>query len=240
MKANLPRDELLHVLSDARLRAHPSKSWLLPPEKTGRMARLWARRYYRGCLGRSFQHTQTFATATGRGAADILDSAQFAGFVDECVLGAFDSARRVGEMARVHLDGAAHPGAWWRDLVAYEYFWFLQEATTESAARIRRHQRGVSAVCQTFAWLVSRILERLRAGEAVPNDLHQECTLLFSRGADGRVVVVEMERDAAAVFRATNGYRTVEQVATAAAVPQDLAATVLEQLEEIGAIVPPA
>ncbi|MGH9580325.1 MAG: hypothetical protein ACRD2R_04970 [Terriglobales bacterium] len=240
MKGDHSRDDLLRFLCDARLRANPPQDFLLEPEKARRMARFLARRYYRGCFNRSFRFTQGFAAQTGRVAADVLSGSQFEQFVEESVLGSFDSARRVGVMAVVHLDAAQHPGPWWRDLVEYECACFLQEATSEQVARIRRHRRAASAVCRTFAWWLPGVLEHLRAGRPASGDLRRECTLLFSRSAGGRPVVVELERDAASVFRSTNGYRTPEQIASAAAVPLDQAAGVLEQLVEVGAIKPPA
>lgn len=209
----------------------------LPPaeaEKAARIARLLE--YYRDCLVRSFGYSRRFATQIGRVAEDIVDGAQFHSFLEQCVMGSFAAARQVGEMAVVHLDAAPHPGPWWRDLVEYEYAYFLQTATSEPGTRTRRHTRGASAFCQTFSWFLPEVLERLRSGQPVGEDLHRQCTLLFSRTHPGKIFVVELEKDAAAVFRSTNGFRTPEQVAAAAGVPVEAVIPLLEQFVEIGAV----
>jgi len=237
------QDELIRYLSDARERRQPSKSLPLPPDeaaKAARFARFLARRYYRDRLVRSYRYTRRFQPRTGKLAEDIVEGAQFHSFLDQCVLGSFRAARQVGEMAVVHLDAATHPGPWWRDLVEYEYAYFLQTATSEPGTRTRRHTRGASAFCQTFAWFLPELLERLRSGQPVGEDLRRECTLLFSRTHLGKIFVVELEKDAAAVFRSTNGFRTPEQIAVAADVPGQAVIALLEQFVEMGAVEPPA
>ncbi len=204
-----------------------------PEDRTSTLA------FYRDCLQRSFRYTRQFGAHTGRVAEDVVNGAQFQSFLGECVPGSFAAARQAGEMAVVHLDTAPHPGPWWRDLVEYEYASFLQAATSEPAARTRRHTRGASAFCQTFAWFLPEVLERLRSGQPIEDDLRRECTLLFSRTHLGKVVVVEVEKDAAAVFRSTNGFRTAEQIAAAAGVPVEAVAPLLEQFVEIGAVEKP-
>lgn len=199
-----------------------------------------ARRYYHDHLARSFRYTRGFAAQVGRVAEDIVTGAEFDSFLAQCETGSFAAARRAGEMAVVHLDGATHPGPWWRDLVEYEYAYFLQAATTEPASRTRRHTRGASAFCQTFSWSMPDVLERLRSGQAVGEDLRRECTLLFSRTHKSQVFVVQLEKDAAAVFRSANGFRTPEQIAAAAGVPAEAVVPLLEQFVEIGAVEGPA
>lgn len=236
------QDVLIRYLSDAQARARPAENLPLPPEeaaKAARFARFLARRYYRDRLVRSFRYTRRFAPQIGRVAEDMVDGTQFHSFLDQCVLGSFAAARQVGEMAVVHLDTAPHPGPWWRDLVEYEYAYFLQAATSEPAARTRRHTRGASAFCQTFAWFLPEILERLRSGQPVNEELRRECTLLFSRTHLGRIFVVELEKGAAAVFRSTNGFRTSEQIAASAGVPVEAVIPLLEQFVEIGAVEKP-
>jgi hypothetical protein len=237
------QDELIRYLSDADARAHPAEKLPLAPAeaaKAVRFAHFLARRYYRDRLVRSFRYTRRFAAQVGRMAGDIVEGVQFNAFLGQCVLGSFAASRQVGEMAVVHLDKAPHPGPWWRDLVEYEYAYFLETATSEPAARTRRHTRGASAFCQTFSWSMPEVLDRLRSGQPVPNDLRRECTLLFSRTHLGRVFVVELEKDAAAVFRSTNGFRTPEQIAASAGVPLEAVIPLLEQFVEIGAVEEPA
>ncbi|MGH9557282.1 MAG: hypothetical protein ACRD2Y_15805 [Terriglobales bacterium] len=237
------QDELIRYLSDAGARAHPAENLPLAREeaaKAGRFAHFLARRYYRDRLVRSFRYTRPFQPQTGRLAEEIVDSPQFNSFLEQCVLGSLAAARRVGEMAVVHLDTAPHPGPWWRDLVEYEYAYFLQTATSEPASRTRRHTRCASAFSQTFSWFLPEVLERLRSGQPVGDDLHRECTLLFSRTHLGKIFVVELEKDAAAVFRSANGFRTPGQIATSAGVPVEVVIPLLEQFVEIGAVEAPA
>ncbi len=236
------QDELIRYLSDADVRLHPPGNLPLAPKeaaKAGRFANFLARRYYRDRLVRTFRYTRPFQPKTGRLAEEIVDSPQFNSFLEQCVLGSFAAARQVGEMAVVHLDTAPHPGPWWRELVEYEYAYFLQTATSEPASRTRRHTRGTSAFCQTFAWNMPEVLECLRSGRPVSGDLRRECTLLFSRTHLGKIFVVELERDAAAVFRSANGFRTPEQIAASAGVPLEAVIPLLEQFVEIGAVEKP-
>ncbi len=190
-------------------------------------------------LERSFRYTRQFGAHTGRVAEGVVDGAQFQSFLERCVQGSFAAARQAGEMAVVHLDTARHPGPWWRDLVEYEYAYFLQAATSEPGTRTRRHTRGASAFCQTFAWFLPEVLERLRSGQPIEDELRHECTLLFSRTHLEKIFVVELEKDAPAVFRSTNGFRTPEQIAVAAGVPVEAAVALLEQFVEMGAVEKP-
>ncbi len=237
------QDELIRYLSDADLRAHSGGKLPLAPSeaaKAARFANFLARRYYRDRLVRSFRYTRRFQPQTGRLAEEVVDGAPFNSYLEHCVLGSFAAARQVGEMAVVYLDTAPHPGAWWRDLVEYEYAYFLQAATSEPASRTRRHTRGASALCQTFSWSLPDLLERLRSGHALSEELRRECTLLFSRTHLGRIFVVELEKDAAGVFRSTNGFRTPEQIASTAGVPLEAVVPLLGQFAEIGAVEEPA
>jgi hypothetical protein len=160
-------------------------------------------------------------------------------FVKDCVLGSFDSARRLGEMAVVHLDGAVHPGAWWRDLVQYEYAHFLQSSTSERTIQVMRYRRKAGAWCRVFAWSLPDVLACLRAGRPVTDDLRRECILLFCRGAGNGVTVAEVEKDAEAVFRATNGLRLPQQIAQAAGLDIESTIQVLEQFVALGAVEAP-
>jgi hypothetical protein len=193
-------------------------------------------RYYHDCLVNAFPYTRAWAHHTGRVAEDVARHAQFQAVVAQCAPGAFSAARQVGEMAKVHLDTAPHPGPWWRDLVEYEFACFLQTATTEPAVRTRRHTRGSSALSEVFGWKMQELIEHLRAGQPIGDDLRGECMLLFSRARQGSAVVVELDRASAAVFRSTNGFRTPEQIAVAAGVSVELATALLEQFVEIGAV----
>ncbi|HXE90231.1 MAG TPA: hypothetical protein VNK82_04630 [Terriglobales bacterium] len=233
------KKELLRTLCDARLRRQLPADFPLSARKAHRAARLLAHRYYNGRMKRSFQYSRALSSRTGRQATDVLGGPAFDGFVADCALGSFDSARRLGEMAVVHLDGAAHPGPWWRDLVQYEFAYFLQTATTQTTIQVMRYRRRAGAWCRLFSWRLPEVLERLRAGQAVTDDLRHECTLLFCRGEGNRVIVAEVEKDAEAVFRATNGLRLPAQIAQAAGLDLESTLQVLEQFVALGAVEPP-
>ncbi len=233
------KEELLRHLCDARLRKQLPTAFPLSVQQADRAARLLARRYYSGRMERSFQYSSPLSDRTGRRAGDVLGSEAFDAFVKECVLGSFDSARRLGEMAVVYLDGAPHPGAWWRDLVQYEFAYFLQTATTDQTIQVMRYRRTAGSWCRVFAWSLPEVLERLRTGKPVTDELRRECTLLFCRGAGDRVTVAEVEPDAEAVFRATNGLRLPEQIAQVAGLDLQSTLQVLEQFGALGAVEPP-
>jgi hypothetical protein len=239
MRDQARREELLRYLCDARLRKQLPAGFPLSQHRAQRAARLLARKYYGARLQQSFQYSQALFERTGRRATEVLNSAAFVTFVKDCVLGSFDSARRLGEMAVVHLDGAAHPGAWWRDLVQYEYAHFLQSSTSERTIQVMRYRRKAGAWCRVFAWSLPDVLACLRAGRPVTDDLRRECILLFCRGAGNGVTVAEVEKDAEAVFRATNGLRLPQQIAQAAGLDIESTIQVLEQFVALGAVEAP-
>jgi hypothetical protein len=197
-----------------------------------------AREFYRERLARSFTYTGSFSRVTRRVAEDVANTDAFAAVVRECALGSLDCARRIGEMAVVHLDGAPAPGPWWRDLCNYERGHFLQAATTDAGPPTNRPRRGTSALCTTFAWDMPKVLEQLKTGSPVGSDLRRNLTLLFARAADGAVRVVEVGPPVEKVFRATNGLRTVEQIAGAAGMSLDETRKILAALAGVGAIAP--
>jgi len=237
------QDELIRYLADAQQRAQGFGALSLAAAeaaKAEQFAHFLARRYYRDRLQRSFRYSQRLRGQTGRLAEEVADAPQFEVVLKECVLGSLETARRVGEMARAHLSGARHPGTWWAELLDYEYGYFLQAATSEPGAKAYWPARGVSAFCQQFWWALPEILERIKAGGAVGNDLRREVTLLFSRTPEGRIYVVEVESVVERVFRASDGVRTLEQIAQAAGVRAEDARQALETLAGIGAVRNPA
>src|SRR5512142_1495282 len=66
-----------------------------------------ARDFYREQLARCFICTGAFARVTGRTADDVAGTEPFAAVLRECAFGSLDAARRIGEMAVVHLDAPA-------------------------------------------------------------------------------------------------------------------------------------
>lgn len=193
--------------------------------------------FYRDCMMKSFTHTKLFAAQVGRIAEDVLKAPQFDAVLRECPAGSLDAARRIGDMTTVHLDAVANqPGPWWRELCSYEKAHFMQTATTQGAIPANRPRRGVSAMCANFKWMMPELVKRLESGEAITEELHRPITLLFARGRDGNVRVVEVGPPVEKAFRVTNGLRTVEQIASVSGVSLDETQKVLSALAEIGAV----
>ncbi len=233
------QDEVIRYLADANVRTQgPDAVPISVGEaaKAAQFAHFLARRYYRDRLARSFRYSHRFRKQTGRIAEEVVDSAEFDRFLSDCVMGSLESAQRVGEMARAHLTAEPRSAAWWPDLLDYEYAYFLQAATAERGASGDRPSPGLSALCRRFAWALPEMLPRLRAGEAIDNDLRREATLLFSRTHAGRIYVVEVEPELERVFRATDGRRTENEIAEATGLPAEQARTMLALLAGIGAV----
>ncbi len=213
---------------------------------------LQAREFYRERLAEAFRLSRQFSQPLGSVAEQVMDSPAAEGVLRECPLGSLDAARRLGEMAVIQLDRVAaagpwatgapsgairKPGPWWRDLLNYERGWFLQLATTAEPPPTNRPRRGVSALCMNFTWRVPALVEQLQSGKEISDDLHRPVTLLFARTREGRVAVVEVGVAVEKVFRATNGLRTVDQIADVADVPPEDTRRILESLGGIGAVV---
>jgi hypothetical protein len=234
------QDEVIRYLADGRVRAQGRREGPISAgeaAKAVQFAHFLARRYYRDRLARSFRYSHRFRGQTGRVAEEVVDNAEFDQFLTACVMGSLESARRVGEMARSHLTTSKPPGAWWPDLLDYEYAYFLQAATGERGASSGdRPSPGLSAVCRRFAWRLPEMLPRLRAGDPIGDELRREATLLFSRTHAGRIYVVEVEPAMERIFHATDGHRTVEEIAEAAGVPPKHASALLASLAGIGAL----
>ncbi len=197
-----------------------------------------AREFYREQLALSFRYSREFSGPLGSVAETVVDTPEFDAVLRECAPGSLDCARRIGEMVVVRLDRIpTPPGPWWRDLLNYERGYLLQAATTAEGPPTNRPRRGVSALCTNFGWAMPEVLQRLKSGEAVSDDLRRPTTLLFARQADGRVCVVEIGGAVEKVFRATNGLRPFDQIAAAAGVSLADTQHILKSLANIGAIV---
>jgi len=237
------QDEVIRYLTDASARAEEPRLAPISMDEVARAARFahfLARRYYRDRLARSFRYSRRFGKQDGGVAEEVVDSAEFDQFLTECAMGSSDSARRVGGMALKHLKAPPPPGAWWPDLLDYEYAYFLQAATAERGASPDRPSQGLSAVCRRFAWALPEMLPRLRTGEAIGDDLRRETTLLFSRTHAARIYVVEVEPPVEGVFHAADGRRNVEEIATATGIPDEQVHLMLRSLADIGAVQLPA
>ncbi len=233
------QDEIIRYLADANARAQGRRGGPISvgeAAKAVQFAHFLARRYYRDRLARSFRYSHRLRMQTGRIAEEVVDFAEFDQFLHACVMGSLGSARRVGEMARVHLTAAPQPGPWWPELLDYEYNYFLQAATSQPPPKSERPAPGLSTVCRQFTWALPEMLPRLRAGEAIGDDLRREVTLLFSRTEAGRIYVVEMEATVDRVFHATDGVRSVEEIAESVGSGVQQVCQALEALVEIGAV----
>jgi hypothetical protein len=193
--------------------------------------------FYRERLSEAFIHTTRFAGQTGRVANDVLNTPEFEAILREAKPGSLDAARRIGEMIVVHLDRAPNsPGPWWRDLCNYERGWFLQTATTDAGTATNRPRRGVSALSTVFGWNMPKLLEAIEGGTPITDTLKRQTTLLFARGHEAKIYVVEIGGNVEKVFRYTNGMRTVPQIAEAAGVNEAETKKTLEALARIGAV----
>lgn len=198
-----------------------------------------AREFYRERLREAFRHTGMFAGQVQREAESVADTQQFESTVREYAAGTLDATRRVGDMVMVLLEMAPNaPGPWWRDLCSYDRGFFLQLATSQPPVPANRPRRGVSALCTSFKWNMPELIKRLEAGEVIGADLQQPVTLIFARGSGGMVHVVKVAGAVERVFRATNGLRTVDQIAAAAELPAAQVKQILGNLGEIGAVIP--
>jgi hypothetical protein len=233
------QDEVIRYLADSRFRAQEAHSAPISASeaaKANQFAHFLVRRYYRDRLARSFRYSHRFRGQANRIAEEIVDGAEFDHFLNDCVMGSLQAAQRVGEIARAHLSSASAPGAWWSELLDYEYSYFLQAATSEHVATGEHPKPGVSAVCRQFTWVLPEMLPRLRTGETIPDDLRREVKLLFSRTHTGRIYVVEVEPELERVFLATDGRSSVEKIAAVAGVPLERTSAFLTSLAEIGAV----
>jgi antitoxin (DNA-binding transcriptional repressor) of toxin-antitoxin stability system len=209
-----------------------------------------ARSFYRERLAEAFHCSRRLSAPLGAVAETVVEGGDFAVILRECAVGSLECARRIGELAVVHLDRvpvsslkssmmeSTDTRAWWRDLLNYERGWFLQAATTAESPPANRPRRGVSAVCMNFSWAVPELMERIREGQEITVTSRQPVTVLFARGAGGRVTAVEAGPTVEKVFRATNGLRTLEQIAQTAGFDPAETQEVLGALAGIGAIVP--
>ncbi len=203
--------------------------------------------FYRAALADSFRHSGLLSEATGRRAEQIVDTAEFGQIVAATIPMSLEAARRIGDLAVVHLSAAAAPGPWWRELLAYERAHFLQAASADQRLVTYFPRRGVAATTVNFTWDMPLVLKHI---ESLPHHLrsaaeqgagtehlrHRSQTLLFSRTPDARICVVELEKPVAAVFRMTNGMRKKEQIADAAGLSLAHTEEILRALAQIGAV----
>ncbi|HMH02432.1 MAG TPA: hypothetical protein VK555_13520 [Terriglobales bacterium] len=236
------QDKVIRYLADARARNKSSTELPLSPEQARRaekFGRFLARRYYRDRLARSFRYSRLFASVIGRTAEQVVDGESFQSFLNECVMGSLEAAQRVGQMAGTHLSDVQEPGAWWGELLAYEQAFFLQAAAAETEPAADTPRRRRSAVCRAFRWNLPEILTRLKSAQNIGDDLKKDVLLLFSRTSGGKIYVVELQGSSELVWQHADGFRRVDQIASAVSLPAQTVQDTLQALSQIGAVVLP-
>jgi hypothetical protein len=234
------QDEIIRYLTDGNLRSVEQHSFPISKQelpRAERFSRFLARRYYRDRLIRAFRYSHSLSRQINRTAEDVVESASFDGFLQQCVMGSLESARRVAEIAKAHLNEAPAPGPWWPELFEYEAAFFLQVATSEPESPSERPRRRASAILRDFGWRMPEILHLIRSRQAITEDLEAPVTLLFSRSEHGKIYVVEVDRKTSAMFSLADGIRSVEEIAATAAIPLPVTQQILGALREIGAVV---
>src|SRR5512146_2208716 len=109
-----------------------------------------AREFYRAALGASFRQSGMLAEKTGRRAEQIVDTSEFGTILSDARASSLEVARRVGDMAVVHLSSATAPWPWWKELLAYERAYFLQMAASDQRLVTYFPRRGVAATSVNF------------------------------------------------------------------------------------------
>ncbi len=194
------------------------------------------REFYRAALADAFRHSGRLASRTGRRAEDVVAKPEIEAILSQAAPLSLEAARRIGDLAVVHLNGAAAPWPWWKELLAYERAQFLQAASTDQRLVTYFPRRGVAATSENFSWDMPRLLEQIAAAQPDIAVSRRNLTLLFSRAPGGKIYVIELEKPVAAVFRSTNGMRKKEQIAAAAAMPLAEVEDILRALADIGAV----
>src|SRR5438477_5899082 len=167
------QDEIIRYLTEPAARAKSGATLALAPEQAARaahFARFLARRYYRDRLGRSFRYSAMLANGNGHRAMDVVETNEFNRIASSEPMGSLAAAQQVCALALQHLT-PSRDEAWWPALLEYERAHFLQTATSESAHRGQHPRQGVCAVCRQFDWHLPELLQRIKAKEAIGDDL---------------------------------------------------------------------
>ncbi len=235
-------DAVLRFVADARARVRQPTEVQIAAEQAARVrryARHLARHFYRTTLECAFRRSHRLAAHAGREVTQITDSALFENFLQDCFLGSLDAARRVGDFAVSYLGDIPGAPPWFRDLLLYERASFLQLATTDPGPKTYVPRRGHSAVCIHFGWQMAELVQRVKEGASVADQLKRDSTLLFARSLEGKLVVAEVDAATAAIFRAVNGLRNTERIAEATDTTPEAANAYLDAMASIGAVVLP-
>jgi hypothetical protein len=82
-------------------------------------------------------------------------------------------------------------------------------------------------------------LTRLKSAQNIGDDLKKDVLLLFSRTSGGKIYVVELQGSSELVWQHADGFRRVDQIASAVSLPAQTVQDTLQALSQIGAVVLP-
>lgn len=234
------QDEIIRYLTDTQSQStYKTVEFLKEPEaeRAKRFSRFLARRYYRDRLQRGF-HYSSALLASSDSASEIVNTPEFESVFDTCVLGSVATSKNVGQLAIARLS-PLRLDPWWSELLKYEFAFFLQLATSETAEPGSFPIANVSAALHHFHLRIPELLLLLKSGGAGLADLGGETTLLFSRTVHGKVYVAEIDGRTASVFTALNANSSAADIAGSCGLPTPEFERILAALSDIGAVVLP-
>jgi hypothetical protein len=207
-------------------------------QKARRFSRFLARRYYRDRLHRGFHYSSGLLAASDS-AHEIVNTPQFESVLDDCVLGSLTTSEDVGQLAVARLSHLSQE-SWWKELLQYEFAFFLQLATSEVSDPSPLPIKNTSAIVCHFQIRIPELLSLLKAGHTGSSDLDGETTLLFSRASHGKIYVAEIDEKTAAVYAAVTNTNCAINIAHSCSLPMQEIQRILATLADIGAVVLPA
>jgi len=231
-------DRVIRFLTDANVRSSPQVEDLLDGaevDRAERFSRFLARRYYRDRLMRGFRYSRVVGPQSPAHA--VVESSEFEAILGTCVLGSFETAERVGELALRHLSHNRSEHRWWAELLEYERAFFLQLATSENRTSTALPQKNVSAIMRGFPCSLPELLAALSSSLPKDDGNHDEVTLLFSRTRHGKIYVAELDSSTAAVFQAVDGRASADEIAALCNLSAEENQRILTTLSNIGSVV---
>ncbi|MBI2462400.1 MAG: hypothetical protein HYV61_13095 [Candidatus Rokubacteria bacterium] len=251
-------DALLRVLTDAGLRRRlrdgdPAVAEALggeeagslrraDPERLRRLARFFARHFYRERIVRLFRYGRALALAAGRDPLGVLDSVELRALLDEAVLGSPATAEAVARLVEAELLGALADRPFGSALVAYEGAMFRVEAgprgwRAPATPRDGLPVRSPHARLLDLEWNLIPLIAALRAGAGEPPEPPREPTrYLLALSPYGRVTSLRCSAPVARLIEALDGQRSVVEAAATAGLGEAQARELVARLTELGAV----
>jgi hypothetical protein len=222
----------------------------LPAERLAGISRFLARQYYRERIVRLFRAARLLTPITGRDPCTVLQTPAVQPILDGAVLGSRQTAERLLALLEAYLtendDAIQAALPWWRDLIRYQATLFRVEAGGHEPAseqHTRAPRRAGSSQLLELEWDLPELLRQLRAlSPSSPADAtgliarHSPTTLLVACGRHGRVTTIRCTPAVRTILEAADGTRDAQTLAQVACLPYEQAVPLLQQLEEIGAI----